>query len=144
MESEAKVLMAIWKEKRAFRIEKHKIRKWNYTSSPIKERMPHSELVLQVLFLLYISSLLLALGISSIDTFNLNTGFYQSYLPKSMFSMPPSCLQDKKQTIHSQKAASDTTLNYPSSHPCNLFSSYTGFPTFPRIHCMFLQLPVFA
>ena len=82
--------MAIWKKKRACRTEKHNIRVWSYSSSPIEERLLHSGLVPDP----FTSSLyfFLAFGMGVSSTLNLNAGFYQSYLQNlSDFCLSAAC-----------------------------------------------------
>lgn len=98
---------------------------------PITKRLPHSGIILLVLELLYISSSLLALGISS--TLNQNAEFYPLPLPQSIrFQCLLAAYKIEKQTTHSQKALSNMTPRSPSSlrSLCNLSSSLLNSSTF--------------
>ena len=87
--------MAIWKKKRACRTEKHNIRVWSYSSSPIEERMLHSGLVPDP----FTSSLyfFLAFGTGCLFYFELKCWVLSIISPKSIRFMPLCCLRDKKQ-----------------------------------------------
>lgn len=111
------------------------------TPPPIKKSMPDLGIIMQVFYLLYISSRLLALGISS--TLNLNAQFYPLPLPQSIrFQCLPVAYKIKNNSQAKASFRYHPQLSFQSQVSMQPILSHAEFFAFPRICCMFSQLPV--